>query len=41
MTQTQAEIVPALTGRTGRAPREALQEWLPKLVLAPSFALII
>ena len=41
MTQTQAEIVPALTGRTGRAPKEMVQEWLPKLVLAPSFALIL
>ena len=40
MAQTQAEIVPALT-RTRREPREALQDWLPKLVLAPSFALIL
>ncbi len=41
MTQTQAEIVPALTQSTDRGAREALQEWLPKLVLAPSFALIL
>ena len=41
MTQTQAEIVPALTGRTSRGAQETLQEWLPKLVLAPSFALIL
>ena len=41
MTQTQAEMVPALTGRTDRGTREALQEWLPRLVLAPSFALIL
>ena len=41
MTQTQAEIVPALTARTSRGPQETLQEWLPKLVLAPSFALIL
>lgn len=40
MTQTQAETVPVLT-RTRRAPKEALQEWLPKIVLAPSFALIL
>jgi len=41
MTQTQAEIVPALTRSTDRGTTEALQEWLPKLVLAPSFALIL
>lgn len=41
MTQTQAEIVPVLTQGTDRGAREALQEWLPKLVLAPSFALIL
>ncbi len=41
MTQTQAEIAPVLTGRTGRTPQEMAQEWLPKLVLAPSFALIL
>ena len=41
MTQTQAEMVPVLAGRTGRAPKEMVQEWLPKLVLAPSFALIL
>jgi glucose/mannose transport system permease protein len=41
MTQTQAEIVPALTGRTSRGPQEMVQEWLPRLVLAPSFALIL
>lgn len=41
MAQTQAEIVPVLTQRTSRAPKEALQDWLPKLVLAPSFALIL
>jgi len=40
MTQTQAEIAPVLA-RARRAPRETLQEWLPKLVLAPSFALIL
>ncbi len=40
MTQTQAEIAPVLT-RTSRAPKEMLQEWLPKIVLAPSFALIL
>jgi glucose/mannose transport system permease protein len=40
MAQTQAEIAPVLT-RTDRGAREALQEWLPKLVLAPSFALIL
>ena len=40
MTQTQAETVPVLT-RTRRAPKEALQDWLPKIVLAPSFALIL
>jgi glucose/mannose transport system permease protein len=40
MTQTQAEIAPVLT-RAGRGPQETLQEWLPKLVLAPSFALIL
>jgi glucose/mannose transport system permease protein len=40
MAQTQAEIVPALTRRR-REPREAMQDWLPKLVLAPSFALIL
>lgn len=41
MAQTQAEIAPVLTHRAGRAPKEALQDWLPKLVLAPSFALIL
>lgn len=41
MTQTQAEIVPVLTQGTDRGARETLQEWLPKLVLAPSFALIL
>lgn len=40
MTQTQAEIAPVLT-RTSRAPKEVLQNLLPKLVLAPSFALIL
>ena len=40
MAQTQAEIVPALT-QARREPKEALQDWLPKLVLAPSFALIL
>jgi len=41
MAQSQAEIVPVLTDRASRAPKEALGEWLPKLVLAPSFALIL
>lgn len=41
MTQTQAEIVPVVAHRTSRAPKEALQDLLPKIVLAPSFALII
>lgn len=41
MTQTQAEIVPILTQGADRGARETLQEWLPKLVLAPSFALIL
>ena len=40
MTQTQAQIAPVLT-RARRAPKEMLQEWLPKIVLAPSFALIL
>ena len=40
MTQTQAEIAPVLAG-TRRAPKEALQELLPKIVLAPSFAVIL
>ena len=40
MTQTQAEIAPVV-GRTRRAPREALQDLLPKIVLAPSFAVIL
>jgi glucose/mannose transport system permease protein len=37
---TQAEIAPVLT-RTSRAPKEMLQDLLPKIVLAPSFALIL
>jgi glucose/mannose transport system permease protein len=41
MAQSQAEIVPVLTHRPSRTPKEALQEWLPKVVLAPSFAIIL
>ena len=41
MTQTQAEIVPVVSHRASRAPKEALQDLLPKIVLAPSFALIL
>ncbi|HEV7252155.1 MAG TPA: sugar ABC transporter permease [Mesorhizobium sp.] len=41
MTHTQAEVVPVLTDRASRAPKHALGEWLPKVVLAPSFALIL
>jgi glucose/mannose transport system permease protein len=41
MAQTQAEIVPVLTRRQSRAPKEVLQDWLPKLVLAPSFAIVL
>ena len=40
MTQTQAEIAPVLA-RSRRAPKEVLQDLLPKIVLAPSFALIL
>lgn len=41
MAQSQAEVVPILTDRASRTPKEAIGDWLPKLVLAPSFALIL
>lgn len=41
MAQSQAEIVPVLTERRGALSRETFQDWLPRLVLAPSFALIL